>query len=128
MNQRWYQGENGYVVTNIPTVGDLRSQVYLHRMVTGCVKGDGVHVDHRDHNKLDNRSANLRAGTRAENMQNQNSHVGAVSAFCGVWLNTCGYGKGDGQWFGDRKVNGVKTRVGPYATEREAFDALEAAS
>jgi len=44
--------------------------VYMHREVLGLERGDGV-VDHVNGNALDNRRANLRVGTQAQNNQNK---------------------------------------------------------
>lgn len=42
--------------------------IFLHRLITQCP--DGFEVDHQNHDGLDNRRANLRVGTHAENMRN----------------------------------------------------------
>ena len=48
----------------------------MHREVMGCIKGDGVIIDHRNHNGLDNTRANLRRVTSSENSLNRRDVVG----------------------------------------------------
>lgn len=45
-----------------------RKKVKLHRLVTNCP--DGMEVDHRDRNPLNNRKNNLRVVTHKQNMEN----------------------------------------------------------
>ncbi len=42
----------------------------LHRMIMGCVPGDGKILDHINCNKLDNRKCNLRFTTHSDNNRN----------------------------------------------------------
>src|SRR3990167_8879798 len=43
----------------------------MHRQLMGLKRGERLVVDHINHDWLDNRKANLRVCTRAENMQNR---------------------------------------------------------
>lgn len=52
-------------------------KLYLHREVRGCKPGDGVEVDHRNGDPLDNRRSNLRSTTHAQNGQNVPSQGGS---------------------------------------------------
>lgn len=69
--RKWYLTKNGYVMANGKMVAGVKApSVYLHRFIVGCVPGDGQHVDHINHDGLDNRQGNLRVVTHAENMRN----------------------------------------------------------
>lgn len=95
-------------------------QITLHRLLTGCTKGDGVHVDHRNHNKLDNRRANLRPGSVAANAQNMNAHKDAASSTPGVYPFR-------GKWQAAFMRDGERKHVGTFATEAAAIEALAVA-
>ncbi len=43
----------------------------IHRMILECKKHDGILVDHKNHNTLDNRRCNLRKCTQSQNQANQ---------------------------------------------------------
>lgn len=64
-----------YVVRRIPGSGN--KQELLHRRVLGLAPGDPRHVDHINGDTLDNRSANLRIATPAQNSQNRGSSGGS---------------------------------------------------
>jgi len=65
----WHLNERGYVARTF-YLGNARQTLKLHRIVMCCSVGDGLEVDHVNRVKLDNRRANLRIATRAENMAN----------------------------------------------------------
>lgn len=60
--------------------------VLMHRLILGVIDRPGVEVDHRNHNKLDNRRSNLRACTRSENQRNSRKFKGSCS-LKGVYLD-----------------------------------------
>lgn len=57
---------------------------YLHRLITDCP--DGLEVDHMNFNGLDNRKANLRVCTRAENAQNKQVPKNSKTGVRGVTI------------------------------------------
>lgn len=61
----WYVSEGGYALARIG--GRL---VRMHRLILGLGVGDPRECDHVNRDRLDNRRANLRAVTPAENRQN----------------------------------------------------------
>lgn len=54
--------------------GRRRKIVLMHRQIAGLQHGDGLSVDHRNHDTLDNRRANLRIVTHRENHENRQKH------------------------------------------------------
>jgi hypothetical protein len=67
--------------TDYPVRSAGRDVVFMHQDILGL--GRGEHGDHRNHNGLDNRQANLRRCSHAQNMQNRRLAVGATG-FRGV--------------------------------------------
>jgi hypothetical protein len=70
------KGANGmfYVAraTRLPTpTGMRKTTLYLHRFLSGCAHGDGLIVDHRDGNPLNNRRKNLRITDEFGNGRNR---------------------------------------------------------
>jgi hypothetical protein len=63
---RWYSSHNGYAMSTARGRPTLR----MHRLVMGLGPGDPRRVDHINRDKMDNRRANLRLVTTAENGQN----------------------------------------------------------
>jgi AP2 domain/HNH endonuclease len=90
---------------------------YLHREVLGLAPDDQRRVDHINGDTLDNRRANLRIVTDAENAQNQGSRGGS-SRYRGVTFD-----KSRGRWMATAMLNGRRTTIGRYATEIEAAEA-----
>lgn len=56
----------------------------IHRIVMGLKKGDGMVVDHINHDKSDNRDENLRICTQKENSYNHKAHKISKSGIVGV--------------------------------------------
>lgn len=59
--------------------------VQLHRFILGDIPENKV-VDHINHNPLDNRKANLRITTQANNVKNKLLQSNNNSGFAGVWF------------------------------------------
>lgn len=68
--RRWYLNTHGYVVCNPtgPHVGPRR-HIMMHRLITAAPKG--TVVDHRNHDRRDNRRENLRVCTPQQNQFNR---------------------------------------------------------
>jgi len=68
----------------------MRSRLYLHHLILG--RKEGLHTDHINRDKLDNRKSNLRFVTREQNMRNckmkknNTSGVTGVRYFIGKWV------------------------------------------
>jgi hypothetical protein len=93
----------------------------LHREIMGAPPG--LVVDHRNHNRLDNRRENLRVCPRAGNSQNSTGHKDRRSRFKGVEWDA-----ERGRWAARICANGVRMFLGRYDTEVEAAMAYNAAA
>jgi hypothetical protein len=81
----WKLNKDGYAVRygRHPTA-PRTMMIYMHRVIAGMQVGDGKYVDHRNHEKLDNRRENLRICTMGENNANKRLHGRNTSGFKGV--------------------------------------------
>lgn len=70
-----------YAVRNV-TINKRRTTTQMHRQITK--PPEGVEIDHRNNNGLDNRRCNLRFCTRSQNMANSRGHSRRFSSFKGV--------------------------------------------
>lgn len=97
---------NGYAVNNF----DLR----MHRLIMN--PPHNMVVDHKNHNKLDNRRSNLRICTQFENSQNR---VCEFATYGNVYSN-----KDVTRWYASNRIKGKKIRSRYYKTMEEAEEAL----
>jgi hypothetical protein len=74
--RNWHVTREGYASTG---------RHLMHRMLCGLSVGDGLVVDHRNGNRLDNRRSNLRVCTRSQNAANKRPSKVNVSGVVGVW-------------------------------------------
>jgi hypothetical protein len=105
----WHLDSQGYAARGKPA---LR----MHRLI--LAPGPGYEVDHLNRNKLDNRRANLRLLTHAENTQNVTSKVGRLLPR-GVYFDAR-----DGSFYGQVKHRGLKRSTRRFATAEEAERAV----
>lgn len=110
-----FHGSTGYLVSRIK--GTNRNE-YLHRFITGAIKGQ--YVDHINHDKLDNRRSNLRLCTNSQNMQNCGKRKSNKSGYKGVWLN-----KANGWWYASVRKDYKSYHVGHFRTAEEAARAYD---
>lgn len=93
-------------------------QIQMHRLITGWPL-----VDHINHDGLDNRRANLRPATIAQNRQNSLPLAGCSSRYKGVtWHRQLK------KWQAQIGVNGRKIYLGIFASEEDAANAYNAAA
>lgn len=100
---RWYINNHGYVVRS-----DKNGVFLIHREILRLQKGDKKHVDHINHNSLDERKVNLRICTMTENTRNTRPRGGS-SKYKGIYL--------------ENKLWGVRIQndwLGTYYTEYDA--------
>jgi hypothetical protein len=92
-----------------------RETIRMSRVLMGCEKGDKTHVDHINHDTLDNRRENLRCVTcrqNHENMRNQSKY--------GVGIR---HQKGKNPYRAEAYAGGRIQHIGMFATSEEAIQA-----
>ena len=107
-NLIFHQGERIYAISNSAT-----GSVLMHRLLMQCQ--DGLEVDHRNGDGLDNRRENLRVCTHAENMQNRAQHRNNTSGVTGVYWH-----RHRNKWAVQLRVNGKKVSLGHFSEMEEA--------
>jgi hypothetical protein len=120
---RWHKNAAGYVVGRMtsrcgPRATTHAKQVYLHRLIAGVEAGE--YVDHASKDRLDNRRANLRIVTNAQNAQNQGAK-GGTSRYRGVTWD-----KRRRHWRAKAKLDGRTFNLGSFLDEAEAGAAAAA--
>jgi len=105
------------------SIGDKRVLIMMHREILKVA--DGKFADHINHNGLDNRNANLRPATRAENSRNRRkwSKRKCYSRFKGVCWH-----KRKEKWSAQIWFNGNMKFIGYFDDEVEAGKAYDEAA
>jgi len=103
-----------YAARNAKDVNNKTYLVLMHRNILGLSKGDGVQVDHINHNTLDDRLVNIRKCTRSENQWNTLSKTG-TSEYKGV-----AWEKRTKKWYAYIKINRKNKYLGRYDSEIKA--------
>jgi hypothetical protein len=115
---RWSLNHAGYALRNVQRDDGTYYAVRMHRLILGLERGDPRQADHISGDRLDNRRANLRIVTNAQNAQNMASHRDARSPYRGVhWF------KPHGKWCAKVCINGKRFHVGYFDDELEAAEA-----
>ena len=110
-------GKNWYVVSN-----SKRVHKRMHRLIMNAP--DGVDVDHRNGNTLDNRRSNLRFANNSQNQANRHKlNTLNTSGYRGVTLH-----KQTQKWQAQIKVNGKYNYLGLYSSLEEAAKAYDSAA
>ena len=107
-----------YARRNVRLADGSRSTILMHSLLTGFQR-----VDHINGDGLDNRRANLRAVTNAQNQYNRRRQSNNTSGFIGV-----GWFKPQGRWMARITFQGVQRFLGYYDTAEDAARARDAAA
>lgn len=116
----WHCNNSGYAVRNRPR-SDQKTfgcKEHMHRRIMGLDAKDSREVDHINGNPLDNRRANLRVCTHAENTRNQIPRKGNASGLKGVYWH-----KETGKWRALIKAGGRSVSLGLFKTKEQAHQA-----
>jgi hypothetical protein len=109
-----------YAATNVRVESGKQKRVYMHRHLLGLGGGRQVVVDHKNHDGLDNRRANIWACSSSANGRNRRAKLGKAD-FSGTTKN------GDG-WTARISLYGERVTLGTYDTQEAAGIAFAAAS
>mgnify|MGYP003504821894 FL=1 len=110
-----------YAMGNTPRREGGPMRLMLHRVIAGTP--DGVEVDHRDGDGLNNRRENLRMATRAQNTRNRSLQSNNTSGVKGVRFDAT-----RNKWRAYIRVCGVLKYIGSYEALDEASEAYAEAS
>lgn len=111
----WWRRNDGYILGRVNG-----KAVRLHRYIMNCPAG--YDVDHKNHDKSNNRKYNLRITTRSQNNMNKGLQSNNTSGVTGVcWDNY--YQK----WIAQIKVNNKNIRLGGFYNFEDAVKARKEA-
>ena len=122
---QWYaegQDQHIYAVRNIIKPHCKTTTMRLSREIMNAPQG--LLVDHRNNDTLDNRRANLRLATHSQNRINSRRDKSRTSSrFIGVCLE-----KGRDKWLSYINYDGKRIHLGRFESEIEAAKAYDAAA
>jgi hypothetical protein len=123
MQWKWRVSSEGYARRDVIHNG-RRHSIYMHRIVVKRVgKNTKPEVDHRNHNRLDNRRGNLRPATKQENMANRGPQRNNTSGYKGVYWD-----KSRSLWLAAIKVDRRMRFLGRWPTKKAAAQAYNKAT
>lgn len=117
----WSCRPRGYAFRAVRSKGQSRT-IYLHRVILG-VEGTVTVVDHIDGNPLNNRRANLRLASIAQNQHNRRMDCDNKTGLKGASFNAR-----IGKYSAQIRHEGKKVHLGYFLTAQEANAAYAAAA
>jgi len=122
LHGQWYVDGHG------PTENGKRKTIRLHRLILERMLGRSLcsseHVDHINHDSLDNRRGNLRLATCQQNQFNQRPRSGTKSSkYRGV-----AWRKRAGKWVAQIGCNYKRYGLGYFTSEEDAAMAYDRAA
>jgi hypothetical protein len=121
---KWYvrgNGSNLYAARTQLTANLRNKTIYMHRQIMNPPKNRVV--DHKNCTSLDNRTANLRIVTHAQNMRNRRKRNGTSSKYIGVWLDNKRK-----KYTAQIRYRGRKLWLGRFDSEIDAAHAYDSAA
>lgn len=116
----WSAARNRYAMLCTGS-GDSRFVTMMHRLILGATKG--FEVDHIDGNGFNNRRANLRIATTAQNQWNVGPNALNTSGRKGV-----SFDRTRQKWIASIRFSGGRKQLGRFDTLEQAAEAYEAAA
>jgi HNH endonuclease len=111
---KWYRDTRGYARRQ-PWTKRRNQTIMMHRVITHAPKG--VEVDHINHDRLDNRKANLRLCTHTQNIRNRDKGRNNTSGYVGVRYVERYKSR---KWIAVIEKHGKITYLGSFMTPDEA--------
>lgn len=108
-----------YAKTNLRSPGGRRLTLAMHCLINNTP--DGFDTDHRDGDGLNNRRANLRTATRAENARNRGMLAHNTSGIKGVYWH-------QKKWVARLTYNNRLIHLGRFGTREAAAEAYRRAA
>ena len=120
LNKYRWSYVKGYAIRCIK-IDDRWGSARMHRVINETP--DGFDTDHINHNKLDNRKANLRTATRQQNLMNQLPRKNGTSEYKGVYWH-----KRDRKWVARIMIAGKQKSLGYFTNEKDAAGVYDKAA
>jgi hypothetical protein len=117
-NSKWADREAFTAQFKGYRTGRLDGKQYLaHRLIWALCTGKwpAQQIDHINGNRSDNRIANLREVSNADNAKNASLSANNTSGVTGVWLD-----RRRNRWCAEIKINRRKVHLGSYSTREAA--------
>lgn len=120
---KWHAAWDSGTQTFYAQAGLKRKTIKMHRVILG-VTNPKIHVDHINHDTLDNRRENLRlVDTRTNSSNQKDKENGKFSSrYTGVSWN-----QKNRKWFAGIRIDGKRKHLGSFDSEEEASKAYRSA-